>query len=83
MKTLDRFLVTDLLKTFKNCPVAFCIDDIQPYNKALASCRMRCYDLIEYLESQGIHAELYKPFKKYKVAFFMKVHRDKTLERAK
>lgn len=82
MKTLDAFLIKDILKSFKNCPVAFCIDDVQTYNKALASCRMRCYDLINYLESQGIHAEIYKPFKKYKVVFFMKVHRDKTVKRA-
>lgn len=83
MKTLDKFLLHDLEKTFKKCEVAFCIDDIQTYNKALASCRMRCYDLITWLESQGIRAELYKPFKKYKVAFFMKTRTDKTLARAK
>lgn len=77
MKTLDAFLLHDIGKAFSKCDIAFCIDDIQPYNKALASCRMRCYDLITYFEKHGFKAELYKPFKKYKVAFFMKTRSDK------
>lgn len=82
MKTVDAFLLHDMGKTFSKCEIAFCIDDIQPYNKALASCRMRCYDLITYFEKHGFNAELYKPFKKYKVAFFMKTRSDKCVARA-
>ena len=79
----DKFLLKDLLKTFRSCKVAFYIDDIKPYNKALASIRMRCYDIIEYFEKVGIHAELYKPFKKYDVVIFTKTCTNRSVEVAK
>lgn len=75
----DKFLIKDLLKTFRSCKVAFYIDDIKPYNKALASIRMRCYDIMEYFEKKGIHAELYKPFKKYDVVIFTKTCTDRSV----
>lgn len=82
MKYLDCFLMKDILKTFKRCRVAFLIDDIQPYDKAMASIRMRCYDVMEYFEKEGIPIELYKPFKKYDVVFFSKTCYDSAIEAA-
>ena len=47
MKIPDKFLWHDFFKLFQKCEVGFYIDDIQPYNKAMASIRMRYYDIIE------------------------------------
>lgn len=80
MKYIDLFLLKDIFKAFKKCSVAFCIDDIQPYNKAMASIRMRCYDVIEYFEKNGIAVELYKPFKHYQAAFFSKTCYDSSVK---
>lgn len=70
------------MKSFRSCRVAFCIDDIQPYNKAMASVRIRCYDVIRYFEKQGIAVELYKPFKKYDAVFFSKTCYDSSVRTA-
>ena len=83
MKTIDKFLLHDLLKSFKKQEVAFYIDDICTYDKAMASIRMRCYDILLYLEKQGFAVELYKPWKKYKVVLFIKTQSDKAVRTAK
>lgn len=83
MKLPDKFLIKDFFKLFNKCEVGFFIDDIQPYNKAMASIRMRCYDIIEHLEKAGIHAELYKPFRTYKMVIFTKTRSEKAVETAK
>ena len=83
MKTLDKFLIKDIFKSFRKPEVGFFIDDIKPYNKAMASIRMRCYDMIPFLEKSGIHAELYKSFKKYQVVIFTKTTSDKSVRVAK
>ncbi len=83
MKFLDKFLLRDLLKSFRTCEIGFVLDDIQSYNKALASVRMRCYDMILALEQEEIHVELYKPLKKYKVVIFTKTKSDRAVILAK
>lgn len=83
MKTLDGFLLKDILKNFRKAEVAFYIDDIQPYNKAMASIRMRCYDIIPFLEKNGIKAELFKPYKNYQVVIFTKTISDKSIRVAR
>ncbi len=83
MKLPDQFLIKDLSKLFCKSEVGFFIDDIQPYNKAMASIRMRCYDIMEHLEKNGIHAELYKPFRKYKVVVFTKTRSERAVATAK
>ncbi len=83
MKIPDKFLCHDFLKLFHKCEVGFYIDDIQPYNRAMASIRIRCYDIIEYFEKCGIHAELYKPFKDYKAVIFTKTCSDRAVRTAK
>lgn len=82
MKMIDRFLWEDICKVFRKSDIAFYVDDIKTYNKAMASIRMRCYDIIEYLEALGIHAELYKPFKKYKAVIFTKTSTDRSVRMA-
>lgn len=44
------------------------------YNKALASARLRCYDLINYFkDDKDIHVELYDHSKKYDAVIFQKL----------
>ena len=83
MKIPDKFLWHDFFKLFQKCDVGFYIDDIQPYDRAMASIRMRCYDIIEYFEKCGIRAELYKPFKNYKAVIFTKTRSDRAVETAR
>lgn len=83
MKTLDRFLLRDLSKTFKHCEIGFVIDDIQAYNKELPSVRIRCYDIMMAMERLGVNVELYKPYKKYDVVIFTKTRKDVAVRRAK
>lgn len=78
----DRFLCKDICKSFQKTEIAFYIDDIKPYNQALASIRMRCYDVILFLNKKGIRAELYKPFKKYKIVVFTKASTDRAVKLA-
>ena len=82
MKTIDSFLLRDLAKIFKTGEVGFVIDDIQAYNKALASVRIRCYDMMTAMEKAGVKAELYKPFKKYKAVIFTKTRSDAAVRKA-
>lgn len=63
--------------------MGFVIDGKPTYNNALASLRMRCYDMILAMEQMGIRAELYKPYKKYKVVIFTKTRSDKAVALAK
>lgn len=83
MKKIDLFLFNDLKKVFDVAEVGFFIDDICAYDKALASIRMRCYDIISYFNSIGVKAELYKPFKKYNVVIFTKTKSNNAVKTAK
>lgn len=82
MKRIDKFIIHDLLKAFKKCEVAFYIEDRRPYDSVLPSVRMRCHDILTYLEQNGMAIELYKPYKKYKVVIFTKVREDKAVQLA-
>lgn len=82
MKTLDAFLLHDLGKLFATSQIGFVVDDIQAYNKALASVRIRCYDIMAAMEKAGIRVELYKPFKKYEAVIFTKTRTDESVRKA-
>jgi len=82
MKTIDKFLLHDIKKSFKRQEIAFYIDDICTYDKAMASIRMRCYDIMSYLENHGVSIELYKPWKKYQAVIFTKTREDKAVQTA-
>lgn len=74
----DSFLWKDYLKKFRQeAYVGFVIDEKIPYNKAMASIRLRCYNIMDELERQGIHAEIYNPKRNYKVLVFTKCFSDK------
>lgn len=76
----DIFLWKDFFKFFrKKHEVAFIVDGISTYNTALASIRMRCYDMITFFENNGIKAELYKKSKHYDIVIFTKASSDKSL----
>lgn len=83
MKKIDKFLLKDFAKLFKQCEVGFVIDGLPTYERALASVRMRCYDMILKMEQLGIKAELYKPYKKYAAVIFTKTRTDKAVALAK
>lgn len=83
MKKIDAFLLHDFFKVFKKCDIGFVIDGKPTYNNALASLRMRCYDMIWAMEKMGITAELYKPNKKYKAVIFTKTRSDKSVNLAR
>lgn len=83
MKSIDRFLLNELWKGLQHQEIAFYIDDICTYDKAMASIRMRCYDIISFLKKNQVSAELYKPWKKYKVVIFTKTRDDKAVNTAK
>lgn len=82
MKRIDKFIIHDLLKVFKKCEIAFYIEDRRTYDSVLPSVRMRCHDILTYLEQEGMAIELYKPYKKYKVVIFTKVREDKAVRLA-
>lgn len=77
----DLFLWKDFFKSLrKDRNIAFVIDNVKTYNTALASIRLRCYDIINFLEENGIKAELYKENKKYDIVIFTKTTSDRALE---
>lgn len=76
-------MLQDAAGIFRKCGVTFYLDDIQPYHSALASTRMRCYDIMTYLNGRQVRAELYKPFKKYAVAVFSKTRSDRAVKAAR
>ena len=83
VKRIDRFILHDLLKVFKKCEIAFYIEDRRPYDSVLPSVRMRCHDILNFLEQEGMNIEIYKPYKKYKVVIFTKVRGDKAVSLAR
>ena len=83
MKRIDAFLLKDFTKIGKKCEVGFVIDGKPAYERALASVRMRCYDMILKMEESGVKAELYKPYKKYSAVIFTKARTDKAVALAR
>lgn len=82
MREIDGFLLHDIAKAFESCEVGFIIDDVQSYNRALASVRMRCYDMLVAMERAGIRAELYKPYKRYRAVIFTKTRSNRAVSLA-
>lgn len=74
MEKLDVFLISDHIKKYRNEKnrIGFVVPNIDTYNRVMASTRIRCYDVIKYLDKRKIFAELYKENKKYKIVVFQK-----------
>lgn len=81
---MDIWLIKDFIKQYREKPlIGYYIENIQNYNKALASIRMRVYDVIDYFEQMGYSAELYKENRVYKIVVIYKPVRKETLELVK
>lgn len=54
-----------------------------PYRNVMASTRIRCFDIIQYLKKHGIKTRLYNTFKKYDIVVFQKAFEKKHYDIAK
>lgn len=54
-----------------------------PYREAMASARIRCLDIIQYLKSQNVRTSIYNPFRRYEIVVFQKAFSEKYYELAK
>lgn len=82
---MDRFVWNELLKPFKQkASIGFFLDSRIPpnYDRALASIRCRCYDVIDELCRRGEKAEIYRPLRKYDVVIFTKTYSKRALHLA-
>ena len=82
------FLLKELFKCFTTTTktkIGFILPDIPlPYNKAMASTRLRVYDIINlFINDNNFFLEIYKPWKKYDVVIFQKKFDKKALLLAK
>jgi glycosyltransferase involved in cell wall biosynthesis len=57
---------------FKKKRIGFIIETISSYSEAMASTRLRCYDVIKFLNKNGIVAELYNNNHLYDIIIFQK-----------
>ena len=79
-----KVLKYNLINIFKRgAKVGWVIPNLRPYSKVMASTRMRCYDVIEYLNNNGILSEIYCPFSKYSTIVFQKAFTKKNTNRAR
>ena len=74
---------TKLKKLFGTSHIGFVVANSDPYNEVMASTRIRCYDVINYLNKRYIFSELYKKSKRYKIVVFQKCFDDRHIELAK
>lgn len=63
--------------------VGFVVENPLPYNEAMASTRIRSYDVINYLNAQRIPAELYNGHNNYDIVIFQKSFQPNHIELAK
>ncbi len=82
------FLLRELFKAFcfpRRPRIGFVTSELQlPYNKIMASTRLRVYDVINMFRgSKDYFLELYKPFKSYDVVIFQKYFNQKAYSLAK
>jgi len=63
--------------------IGFVIENAQPYWEAMASTRLRCYDIIHFLKSSHYDAELYCPGQNYDIIIFQKCFKDEHIRLAK
>lgn len=63
--------------------IGWVIAEKWPYRSVMASTRIRCFDIIKYLKSNGIKTGLYNSFKRYDAVIFQKVFYDEHLKMAR
>ncbi len=74
---LDRFLIGDFINSLKFrrknvLKIGWVVPGVKTYNSAMASTRIRCYDVIIYLNNSGFYSGLYKSFIGYDIVIFQK-----------
>ncbi len=52
--------------------IGWVISEKWPYRNVMASTRIRCFDIINYLKKNGIKTGIYSSFKKYDIVVFQK-----------
>jgi len=62
--------------------IGFIVENALPYHQAMASTRLRCYDVINYLNKNSYQAEVYRCNHQYDVVIFQKCFRQKHYELA-
>ena len=84
-RKIDSFLLSDYLKSYRNTTkrVGFVVPKIDTYDKVMSSTRIRCYDIINYLNKKDILSELYKENKEYKIVVFQKAFDQKHIALAR
>jgi len=84
LNNMDSFLIFDYLKSYSNEKnrIGFVVPNVNTYNRVMASTRIRCYDVIKYLDKRKIFAELYKENKDYKIVVFQKAFDEEHIELA-
>ena len=84
LRRIDSFLIFDFLKRYSNEKnrIGFIVPSVDTYNKVMASTRIRCYDVIKYLNQRKIFSELYKENKEYKLVIFQKAFGEKHIKSA-
>jgi glycosyltransferase involved in cell wall biosynthesis len=63
--------------------IGWVVDASWPYRNVMASTRIRCLDIIEFLRAQGIKTGLCRPFRRYDIVVFQKSFSEKHYEIAK
>ena len=79
---MDYFMFKEGLKNVLPIKIGFKVESIKPYNKVMASTRLRCYDIINFLDKKLIIAGLYRSFKKYDLVIFQKDFSDDAIKLA-
>ena len=83
---VDKFLIKDFLNSFRpgcrGCFVGWIVPHAGAYDTVMASTRIRCYDIIEYLNRFGVRGGLYKPFLRYGTVVFQKCFSRRDLDLA-
>lgn len=63
--------------------VGFVISSSEEYTKTMASTRLRCFDVIIFLNNKKIKAEVYNSQKKYEIVIFQKCYSKNHIELAR
>jgi len=70
-------------ETHKNCKIGFVINNSQSYWQVMASTRLRCYDVMRFLNNNHFIAELYNKEHKYELVIFQKCFKNEHIKLAK
>lgn len=67
----------------KDYSVGWVIAEKWPYKNVMASTRIRCFDIINYLKKNGVKTGIYSSLKKYDIVVFQKTFNENNLRAAR